>query len=102
MRSSSLTIIPLASALVFVVAGCGPSKEDIAAQERARFALEEKARQDAIKANKAITEMTNRAFRRRTPEEEAKHQAEVQRQVREALDAQKKADAEAAKVKSNP
>lgn len=68
---------------------------------RERLELEEKARQEAVKANKAITEMTNRAFRRRTPEEEAKHQAEVQRQAQEILDAQRKADAEAsAKRKS--
>ena len=88
--------------LAFALTGCGPSKEEKAAQERARFELEERARQDTIKANKAITEMTKRAFRRRTPEEEAKHQEEVKRQVQEALEAQRKADAEAVeeKVKS--
>lgn len=39
--------------------------------------------------------MTEKAFRKRTPEEEAKHQAEVRRQAQEIIDAQKKADAAA-------
>ena len=92
----------LALVSVMAVAGCGPSKEERDAKTRERFELEEKARQEAVKGNKAITDMTNRAFRRRTPEEEAKHQADVQRQAQEILDAQKKTDAEAAKATPKP
>lgn len=99
MRSSRciLSVVTLTATLLFT--GCGPSKEELQAQERARLELEERQRREAEMANKAITDMTDRAFRRRTPEEEAKHQAEKARQVQELLDAQKKADAEAEKPK---
>jgi len=102
MKPNRLTTIALAFAAVVTVAGCGPSREEIAAQEQARFELEEKARQEAVRGNKAITEMTNRTFRRRTPEEEAKHQAGVKQRAQEIIDAQKRADAEAANAKSKP
>ncbi len=88
-------IFVLYVALGCAFVGCGPSKEERDAKERQRFELEEKARLDAEKANKAITGMTEKAFRKRTPEEEAKHQAEVRRQAQEIIDAQKKADAAA-------
>lgn len=86
-------------ALACVFAGCGPSKAERDAKERQRLELEEKARLDTEKANKAITGMTEKAFRQRTPEEEAKHQAEVKRQAQEMIDAQKKADAAATPAK---
>jgi hypothetical protein len=85
--------------LACVFAGCGPSKAERDATERQRLELEEKARLDTEKANKAITGMTEKAFRQRTPEEEAKHQAEVKRQAQEMIDAQKKADAAATPAK---
>ena len=81
--------------LAGVFAGCGPSKAERDATERQRLQLEEKARLDTEKANKAITGMTEKAFRQRSPEEEAKHQAEVKRQAQEMIDAQKKSDAAA-------
>lgn len=99
MRLRAFTALAV---LAIFLTGCGPSKEEKAAQERARFELEEQARQDTIKANKAITEMTKRAFRRRTPEEDAKHQEEIKRQVQEALEAQRKADAAAAEAGKQP
>lgn len=102
MESNRLNFLAIGSALAVFAAGCGPSQQERDAQMRERLELEEKARQETAKANKAITEMTNRAFRRRTPEEEAKHQAEVQRQAQEIIDTQKKADAEAAKAKRQP
>ena len=95
-----LFVFYIAFACVFV--GCGPSKEERAAKERQRLELEEKARLDTEKANKAITGMTEKAFRQRTPEEEAKHRAEVQRQAQEIIDAQKKADAATAKPPVKP
>lgn len=93
--SKALSLFGLACA----VGGCGPSAEERAADARRRLELEEKARQEAVIGNKAITEMTERAFRRRTPEEEAKLAAEKARRVQELIDAQKKADAEAAAPK---
>ena len=59
----------------------------------ANVELEERARHEAAAANKAITAMTEKAFRRRTPEEEARHKEEVARQVQEILKAQKEAEA---------
>jgi hypothetical protein len=82
--------------------GCGPSKTERKANERERLALEEQARREAAAGNKAITDMTEKAFRRRTPEEEAKHKEEVARQVQEILMAQEAADAKAANPTSKP
>jgi hypothetical protein len=42
------------------LAGCGPSKAERDAQERARLELEEKQRQEAEAANKAITKMNQK------------------------------------------
>lgn len=44
------------------VTGCGPSKEDLAAKERARIEQEKQAQADAAKANKAITDMNKKMF----------------------------------------
>ena len=88
--------------LAFAFAGCGPSKEERDAKERQRLELEEKARLDTEKANRAITGMTEKAFKQRTPEEEAMHKAEVQRQAQEIIDAQKKADAATATTPAKP
>ena len=90
-------IVLFSIALVCVISGCGKSPEE-AAYEKKRLELEEQAQRDVQKANKAITDMTDRAFRKRTPEEEAKLQAEKAKRVQDLLDAQKKADAEASKT----
>lgn len=50
------------------VSGCGPSKEEIEAKERARLELEEQALRDAQRANKAITEKNRERFGRKPPE----------------------------------
>ena len=98
MKIKSFTVI-FYIALVCIFAGCGPSKVERDATERQHLELEEKARLDTEKANKAITGMTEKAFRQRTPEEEATHQAEVKRQAQEMINAQKKANAAATPVK---
>lgn len=84
-------LVTLASAL----AGCSKSADD-SAREKERLRLEQEAQRDVQKANKAITEMTDRAFKKKTPEEEEKAKAEKAKRVQELIDAQKKADAEAA------
>jgi hypothetical protein len=81
----------------FLAAGCGPSAAERAESEKKKLDAETKAREETHKASKAVTEMTDRMFRARTPEEEAKLKQEKERQVREILEAQKKADADAAK-----
>ncbi len=90
-------IVVLGIALVFALPGCGKSRED-AARDKERLLLEEQAQRDVKKANKAITDMTDRAFRKRTPEEEEKAKAEKAKRVQELIDAQKKADAESSKA----
>jgi hypothetical protein len=90
-KSISVGVVSLA----LLLTGCGPAKPDATA--RKRLELEEQARREAVAGNHAITEMTEKAFRRRTPEEEAQHQAERARQVQALLDAQKQAEANAAK-----
>ena len=91
-----LSVIGL-SALV----GCGKGRDE-AAREKQRLELEDQAQRDVKKANKAITDMTDRAFRKRTPEEEEKAKAEKAKRVQELIDAQKKADAEASATTVQP
>lgn len=58
------------AALVMVIAGiagCGPSKEELAAKERARLDAEAQARRDEERANKAITEMGQKLGRKVAP-----------------------------------
>ena len=74
-------------ACVCGITGCSPSGHERDAKERARFELEEKQRQEAVQANRAITQMTEKAFRLRTPEEETKHRAEVAKQAQAILEA---------------
>lgn len=59
----SITII-LTLVLSLLVTGCGPSKAEREAQERARIELEEKTRREAEAANKAITEMNKKLGRK--------------------------------------
>lgn len=97
MKPIRKALFPLG--LASLVAGCGPSAVERDAAARQRLELEEKARQETVIGNQAITDMTERAFRRRTPAEEAKAQADKNRRVQALLDAQKKANAEAASPK---
>ncbi|HWA08308.1 MAG TPA: hypothetical protein VG838_02460 [Opitutaceae bacterium] len=46
------------------LAGCGPSQEELRAQERARIEREEEARREAQRANKAITGMNEKLGRK--------------------------------------
>ena len=59
----SITII-FTLVLFLLVTGCGPSKAEREAQERARIELEEKTRREAEAANKAITEMNKKLGRK--------------------------------------
>lgn len=95
MKMTQLTV--LIGVVSFVGAGCGPSaKTERKATAQERLELEEQARREAAVANKAITEMTEKAFRRRTPEEEAKHKAAVAAQVQALQKARQEAEAKAA------
>ncbi|MFA6960377.1 MAG: hypothetical protein WC205_06490 [Opitutaceae bacterium] len=58
-----LTLL-LALSLPLLVTGCGPSKAEREAQERARIELEEKTRREAEAANKAITDMNKKLGRK--------------------------------------
>jgi hypothetical protein len=64
---NKLILFFLSFALALALTGCGPSKAELAAKERQRLELEEQARRDAEKANKAITEMNKKAFGRKPP-----------------------------------
>ncbi len=59
-------LLILALSLSALLAGCGPSKAERDAQERARIELEEKSRREAEAANKAITE-NNKKLGRKPP-----------------------------------
>jgi len=64
MKARKKTLTPLLALLVAGLAGCGPSKDELAARERARIEAERKAQEDAAKANKAITDMNQKMFSR--------------------------------------
>ena len=64
MKPSKPILSILVLAMTLAVAGCGPSKEDLAAKESERLKLEEQALRDAQKANKAITGMTQKLGRK--------------------------------------
>lgn len=64
MNRTKLTIMAGALALTIVLVGCGPSQGERAAQERARFELEERLRQETEAANKAITEVNRKLGRK--------------------------------------
>ena len=56
--------IPVLFVAVLLLAGCGPSKTELAEKERARLELEEKQRLEAERANQAITEMNKKLGRK--------------------------------------
>ena len=95
----SITII-LTLVLSLLVTGCGPSKAEREAQERARIELEEKTRREAEAANKAITEMNQNMFKKLTPEERAAREEERKRNAQKLADEwkEKEAQQEAAKA----
>ena len=64
MKPSNPITIMLVLAVTLAVAGCGPSKEELAAKESERLKLEEQALRDAQKANKAITGMNQKLGRK--------------------------------------
>jgi hypothetical protein len=50
--------------LAVILAGCGESRREREARERARLEQEQQAERDAAKANKAITDMNRKMFGR--------------------------------------
>ena len=63
MRNKLLISI-LIACIAAGAAGCGPSKDELRARERARLEREEQARREAQRANKAITEMNQKLGRK--------------------------------------
>lgn len=49
---------------LFLLVGCGPSKDELAARERQRIEQEKQAAKDAEKANKAISDNNKKMFSR--------------------------------------
>ncbi len=66
MNRAKMIVIVGAFSVGTVITGCGPSKSEREAQERARLELEERSRQETEAANKAITEV-NRKLGRKPP-----------------------------------
>lgn len=62
MKNHKLILTVSILVAVLSLTGCGPSKEELAAKERARIELEKQAQADAAKANKAITDMNKKMF----------------------------------------
>ncbi len=94
----SFLIITLGLSLL--CAGCGPSKAEREAEERARLELERQAEREREAANKAITDMNQKMFKKLTPEERAQRDEERKRNAQKMLDEwkQKEAEQEAAKA----
>lgn len=99
MPRPKIRLLRPAAALGLILSGCAP-KERTPKNDRARMedrlAAEIEAERAAAAANRAITEMNAKAFRRRTPEEEAQHKAEVARQVEQLREERRQAEAKAA------
>ena len=62
MKPNIAAVMALGS--VLGLSGCGPSQQERANQERARLELEERSRQEAESANKAITSMNQKLGRK--------------------------------------
>lgn len=77
MKPSKSVVISYVLALTAGLAGCGPSQAERDAQERERRALEEKSREEAERANQAITDMNKKMFgKKREPAPEPEPQSE--------------------------
>ncbi|MEO7700678.1 MAG: hypothetical protein ABIZ04_15760 [Opitutus sp.] len=88
-----------AAVLIAALGACGPSNAERDANERARVELEKRAQREAAIANQAISDMNRKAFRKRTPDEQAKYEAELAEEAHKLIEAQKKAEADAASRK---
>jgi hypothetical protein len=64
MKTRRVSVAATTAVLALALAGCGPSKDELAARERARLEAEQHAEQDAAKGNKAITDMNKKMFGR--------------------------------------
>ncbi|HEY9248094.1 MAG TPA: hypothetical protein VIO38_03140 [Rariglobus sp.] len=86
--------------LSLFVTGCGPSKAEREAEERARIELEQQAERERAAANKAITDMNQKMFKKLTPEERAQREEERKRNAQKLVDEwkEKEAQQEAAKA----
>ena len=62
MKANRLIVV--SAVLAFTLAGCGPSKAEREANERARLQEEEQTQRDAQKANEAITGMNKKLGRK--------------------------------------
>ena len=67
MKTERRIVIAALAVVIGGIAGCGPSKEELAAKERARLDAEAQARRDEQRANKAITEMGKKLGRKVPP-----------------------------------
>lgn len=67
MRASRFMVITGGLGLALALSGCGPSKTERTAKERARLELEKKAGGEAKAANQAITGM-NQKLGRKAPD----------------------------------
>jgi hypothetical protein len=83
--------------LSLLVAGCGPTKAERDAEQRARLEQEEKARRETEAANKAITDMNQKMFKKLTFEERAQREEERKRAAQKLLDEMKQKEADASK-----
>lgn len=64
MKTPNRPLCAIAALSVLILVGCGPSKDELAARERARIEQEKQAAKDAEKANKAITDNNKKMFSR--------------------------------------
>jgi hypothetical protein len=64
MKARSSFLCLFAALFALVLAGCGPSKDELAARERQRIEQEKQAAKEAEKANKAITDNNKKMFSR--------------------------------------
>ena len=64
MKPLKIGFTAAVAVLALALGGCGPSKDELAARERARLEAEKQAEADAAKANKAITDMNKKMFGR--------------------------------------
>lgn len=76
--------------------GCGPTQaeREAADRERKRLELEERTRRETEAANKTITDMNQKMFKKLTPEERAARDEERKRNAQKIVDEMKEKDAQ--------